>query len=280
MTALSEFIRKKDFLVCVDSDGCAMDTMDIKHVQCFGPCMIEEWGLQMWKEKILRRWNEINLYTMTRGSNRFKGLAMALGEINQNLCPIEGIEEFVQWVDLAPELSNFTVERAAKSAKGSCFVKACSWSQKVNAGINLIPEHSKRPFDHVKEGLAAAHTFADVAVVSSANKEAVIQEWKQSGLLDNVDVLCCQESGCKAHCISFLKKRGYAPDHILMVGDAPGDHNAAKESGVYYFPILVGHESQSWLELKELGIRKFQDVSYEAYGEEKTRQFFENLGSF
>ena len=32
-----EFTRKHDYLICVDSDGCAMDTMDSKHMLCFGP---------------------------------------------------------------------------------------------------------------------------------------------------------------------------------------------------------------------------------------------------
>ena len=43
MVNLNDFKRQKDFLVCVDSDGCAMD---IKHFNCFGPCMVEEWGLE------------------------------------------------------------------------------------------------------------------------------------------------------------------------------------------------------------------------------------------
>lgn len=34
---ITEYVKKKDFLICVDSDGCAMDTMDIKHIKCFGP---------------------------------------------------------------------------------------------------------------------------------------------------------------------------------------------------------------------------------------------------
>ena len=83
MVTLSEFKKTKDFLVCVDSDGCAMDTMDIKHIRCFGPCMVEVWSLQKWENEILERWNEINLYTLTRGINRFKGLALALSEINE-----------------------------------------------------------------------------------------------------------------------------------------------------------------------------------------------------
>ena len=49
MENLEQFTRKKDFLICVDSDGCAMDTMDIKHFRCFGPCLVEEWNLKDWE---------------------------------------------------------------------------------------------------------------------------------------------------------------------------------------------------------------------------------------
>ena len=34
---IEEFQKTKDFLICVDSDGCAMDTMGIKHTEAFGP---------------------------------------------------------------------------------------------------------------------------------------------------------------------------------------------------------------------------------------------------
>ena len=46
MKSLDEFVKKKRYLICVDSDGCAMDTMDVKHIRCFGPCMVKEWGLE------------------------------------------------------------------------------------------------------------------------------------------------------------------------------------------------------------------------------------------
>ena len=72
---LDNYKKQKEYLICVDSDGCAMDTMDIKHILCFGPCMVDEWGLDAWRNEILSRWNDINLYTITRGINRFKGLA-------------------------------------------------------------------------------------------------------------------------------------------------------------------------------------------------------------
>ena len=69
--------------MCVDSDGCTMDTMRIKHTRCFGPCLVREWQLQEWEQDILDRWNQINLYSITRGVNRFRGLLIMLGEIHE-----------------------------------------------------------------------------------------------------------------------------------------------------------------------------------------------------
>ena len=79
--SFSEFKKTKDFLLCVDSDGCVMDTMDIKHKKCFGPCFVAEWQLEKYNDEMLERWNEINLYSMDRGINRYKGLEIILNEI-------------------------------------------------------------------------------------------------------------------------------------------------------------------------------------------------------
>lgn len=277
MATLQEFSKQKAFLVCVDSDGCAMDTMDVKHFRCFGPCMVEEWQLGEWREEILARWNEINLYTMTRGINRFKGLAQALTEINERYTPIPGVEELADWAASAPELSNGALAEAIKTAKGPALAKALSWSQAVNRSINALPESEKKPFPGVAGALAAAHDVADVAVVSSANREAVEEEWARCGLLPSVDVLCCQDSGSKAACIEQLKTKGYAPDHILMVGDAPGDRAAAEKNGVYFYPILVRHEAESWADFVKQALPALTGEDYMAYGAEASRRFEANL---
>ena len=278
MTDLQHFVKNREYLVCVDSDGCAMDTMDIKHFRCFGPCMVEEWGLEEWAQPILARWNEINLYTMTRGVNRFKGLAMALDEINAQYTAIEGLDELKAWAASAPELSNGALEKALPAAQGPCLAKALSWSKKVNAAINALPESEKKPFDGAAVGLAAAHAAADVAVVSSANREAVEEEWARCGLLGSVDVLCCQDAGSKAAYIAQLKAKGYAPDHILMVGDAPGDKAAAEKNGVWFYPILVRHEAESWAELVSTALARLTSGAYAPYGEALAEKFLANLG--
>ena len=32
---LTDHVKKRDYLICVDSDGCAMDTMDIPQVRTY-----------------------------------------------------------------------------------------------------------------------------------------------------------------------------------------------------------------------------------------------------
>ncbi len=277
---LSDYQKKKDFLVCVDSDGCAMDTMDIKHIRCFGPCMVAEWGLEEWKEEILARWNEINLYTMTRGINRFKGLSMALQEIDGNYRKIDDLDTLVKWAAESPELSNDAVKRAIAEKPDSVILpKALSWSLAVNASINALPESEKLPFQGVKEALSYAQRHADVAIVSSANLGAVLDEWKLYGLLEHTDIVLAQDAGSKAFCIGELLKKGYAPDHVLMCGDAPGDQDAAKKNGVFYYPILVRHEKESWAEFTEKALARLVDGTYGGtYQEEKNAAFLNNLG--
>lgn len=275
---LANYVKKKDYLICVDSDGCAMDTMDIKHIRCFGPCMVEEWGLGQWGEAILKRWNDINLYTMTRGINRFKGLAQMLTEVNEQYTAIDGVEELVKWAADAPELSNGALERLIAEGAHPVFEKALSWSKATNAGIAALPFEVKKPFEGVKEGLEYAHQFADVAIVSSANLDAVMEEWELYGLLDHVDIVMAQNVGSKAFCIQELMKKGYDTDKAMMTGDALGDYQAAQKNGVYYYPILVRKEKQSWEEFKAVAVDKLVGGTFGgAYQEEKVKEFEDNL---
>lgn len=277
---LTDYRKQKDFLVCVDSDGCAMDTMDVKHIRCFGPCMVAEWGLEEWKEEILARWNEINLYTMTRGINRFRGLAKALREIDEKYTKIDDLDTLTQWAADSPELSNDAVKRAIAEKPDSVILpKALSWSLAVNASINALPESEKLPFQGVKEALSYAQQHADVAIVSSANLGAVLDEWKLYGLLEHTDIVLAQDAGSKAFCIGELLKKGYAADHVLMCGDAPGDQDAAKKNGVFYYPILVRHEKESWAEFTETALARLVDSTYGGeYQEKKNAAFLNNLG--
>jgi len=271
---LADFERKREYLICVDSDGCAVDTMDVKHKRCFGPCMVAEWDLWSWREPILARWDQINLYSMTRGINRFKGLALALGEIDQTYKPIQGVEALRSWAETAPELSEPAL--AALEDPEPILKKALHWSRAVNKAIADLPQEVKRAFPGVGEGFASVRGFADVAVVSSANRGAVEEEWARLGLLELVDLVLCQDVGSKAHCIGALKEKGYPEDHILMVGDAPGDWDAAKANGVFFYPIQVRHEGDSWLEFPRAADLLRRGL-YAHYGQRMEAAFLANL---
>ena len=282
MSIFDSFVRKHDYLVCVDSDGCVMDTMNCKHFHCFGPCMVDEWELGQWRDAILERWNVVNLFSMTRGINRFKALAVCLNEIDKQYKPIVGIEALVHWAETAPALSNDGVAKAAAEATDPdaklVLSKALSWSKAVNAAIVKLPEELKVPYDGAKEGLAAAHQFADVAMVSSANRDAVEEEWGKFGLLEHTDIVLAQDIGSKAACIAEMLKFGYDLDKVVMIGDAPGDSDAAEKNGVHYYPILVNHEKESWDEAIANGFDKLRSGDYAAYGAEMKQKFLQNLG--
>ncbi len=281
MKGLQEYQKRKEYLVCVDSDGCAMDTMDVKHIRCFGPCMVEEWGLQAWETSILKRWNEINLYTLTRGINRFKGLAIALKEVDQRHRKIEGLAELIEWTQNASELSNDGLKRAI-AEKTACVAlqKALTWSVAVNTAIGALPEEEKLPFPLAKEALAFAHEHADVAIVSSANLDAVVEEWEKHGLLQHVDIVLSQNVGSKAFCIAELLKKGYEKEKVMMCGDAPGDLAAAEKNGVPYYPILVKKERESWQEFLSEGLYRLLNGDFQGeYEAKKKAEFYKNLGA-
>lgn len=275
---LDNFNKQKDFLICIDSDGCAIDTMDIKHIKCFGPCMVTEWNLEEWKEPILERWNEVNLYTLTRGINRFKGLAVALIEINEKYITIEGLDEFVRWTEETKELSNESLEVEIEKTNNICLKRALEWSKSVNKSIDLLSDDEKCPFEGVKEAIILAKKVADIAIVSSANEKAVLDEWNKHGLLENVDIVLTQNIGSKSYCINKLIAKGYSRNNVLMVGDALGDLKAAEENEALYYPIMVRKEKESWIRFSKEALERFTSNSYYGeYQEKVIAEFKENL---
>lgn len=240
-------MERKEYLVCIDSDGCVIDSMNIKHKHCFGPAFVDVWELEKDSESILNCWNRINLFSTTRGINRFKGLSMILNEYH--LENPADMYEFTLWTREAPELSNQALAEICRSSGNRVFSKALKWSFLVNERIEKLPVSP--PFDGAAECIGRMHELANIAVVSSANKEAILLEWSEGGLMKHVDYVFSQSDGSKSECIGKMVCMGYNPQKILMVGDAPGDYQAAKSNGIWFFPVLAGEEEGSWKKLKE-----------------------------
>ena len=52
----------KEFLVGIDSDGCAFDTMELKHKECFIPNTIKYYNLQAISKYAREAAEFVNLY--------------------------------------------------------------------------------------------------------------------------------------------------------------------------------------------------------------------------
>lgn len=297
---------RKEFLVCIDSDGCAMDTMTVKHTRCFGPCLVETFGLQQKEAWVLERWNEMNLYTGTRGINRFRGLLGMLEELQQKGTPTEGLAGLREWVENSPELSNAALEErlgrgrtipgvqegpgrdgtahgmqgdAGRTGTTYALEKALEWSLRVNEAIDSLGEQEKQPFPGVAQALEAMGAYADIAIVSSANREAVEEEWGRSGLMGRVDYVCAQDQGTKEACLGRLVAAGYRPERVLMVGDAPGDLKAAEGASVAFYPIVPGREADSWEMFHLEGFPRFlAQEGWKEYEQGQKDAYLESLG--
>lgn len=291
----------KEYLICVDSDGCAMDTMTMKHVRCFGPELVKVFGLEKWETAILKRWNEINLYTKKRGINRFQGLLLILSEVDAQYVKIDGLNKYADWANHTTAYSEASLQAAVweakehvrlreksgsvdgskqlqetpEDAKGCALLeKALIWSQKVNAAIQAIPASDKREFPGVREAFEKMKAVADLAIVSSANREAMEEEWERCGLMPYVDYAMAQDVGTKAVCIKKMIEKGYETSKIVMIGDAMGDFKAASEAGVSFYPILAGKEEASWEHFSKQVLDEIVNGRYTA---ERQKEEFEEF---
>lgn len=274
---LEEYTKQRDYVICIDSDGTAMDTMDIKHKKCFGPLMIEAFELQSNQAAILARWNEINLYSLTRGINRFKGLSKALTEVNVQYQKIKDIDALNKFATASPELSNKALEKELLTNPCDSLRRALEWSEKVNEAIQSLSSDEKISFPGVKETLEKASRFADIIVLSSANREAVVEEWEKEELLPYVSLIFAQDDGSKQDGLEAMLSKGYDKNKILMVGDAPADLEATRKTSVPFYPILVKHEEESWAKLNSEFLHIFEMEKFADYAVQLENEFKENL---
>lgn len=73
----------------------------------------------------------------------------------------------------------------------------------------------------------------------------------------------CREAAAIGCTWTFAPMEGnYAPEKVLMVGDAPSDYEAAKTNGVLYYPIIPGREVESWSLLRTEAVSKFHCGDY------------------
>ncbi|MCD8483605.1 MAG: HAD hydrolase-like protein [Verrucomicrobia bacterium] len=244
-------------LLAVDSDGCALDAMEVKHRTCFTPAIIEVWQLEQYAEAVTELALAINLYSRERGINRFTALSMLFQLLPTRVAPaavanLPTMRALHAWVESAHKLSESSLEAAIESASGAAKMElqqVLGWTRRVNQLVGHLA--SPPAFEHVRETLAQACAKGlRVCVVSSATKAAIEHEWLHADIACFVDRFFGQEDGTKTDVLLRLIGEMGNPGAVLMVGDALGDFTAARDSGCQFFPIIPGHESSSWEALR------------------------------
>ncbi len=268
--AFTDIPPAKPYLVCIDSDGCAFDVMDIKHQECFCPATILVWGLQPISRYVRQVWDYGNLYSIHRGRSRFIELQMVFDwlserrEVRQLGFELPNIDSYREWLKTTPVMNNEAVR--AEAEKGDPVMqRVLEWSLECNRRIKEMV-HGIPPFPGVAESLRRLAPSADIAIVSATAREALRREWTEHGLIQYVRYVCAQEDGSKKDCIRALKPR-YAPGHVLMMGDAPGDMEAAHDNGALFYPIRPGDEVASWKEFLDDGLERFLTDRYAGQAE-------------
>jgi len=265
---LKQLKREHEFLVGIDSDGCAFDTMEIKHKECFIPNIIKFWNLQPVSKYAREAGEFVNLYSKWRGINRWPALLMVFDlleerpEVNKRGVRIPKAEPLREWVEKETKLSNDTLKALVQVGSDPVLKNGLAWSEAVNKTIEDIV-HGVPPFPFVRESLDKLAEVADLVVVSATPGEALRREWEEHDIAQYVKVIAGQEMGSKKeHLALAIKAGGYSPNHVLMIGDAPGDLQAAKVNHALYYPINPGDEDDSWQRFYEQAYGRFLNGTY------------------
>lgn len=280
---LAELGPKHGFFVGIDSDGCAFDTMEIKHKECFTPNIIKHWDLQSVSKYAREAAEFVNLYSKWRGINRWPALVMVFDLLRERSeVQARGVEP-----PEAPRIREFIADEAFPKSNDGLRAymaqypdpeldRAWAWTTGVNATIADMV-HGVPPFPYVRESLAFLADKADMIVVSATPLEALTREWQEHGIGKYVRLIAGQEMGSKALHLRLAARDKYAPDRVLMVGDAPGDMKAARANGALFYPINPGHEEESWQRFCDEAVHKFLAGEYAGEYEEQLIAEFDKL---
>lgn len=272
---------KKEFFIGIDSDGCAFDTMEIKQKECFCPNFIKFFELQKISKYARETWEFVNLYSKTRGVNRFLALLETFRlleqrpEVRARGMELPDVSALKEWTEKETKLGNPTLGSYAEKVNHHFIDRLYAWSLQVNHDIGTMV-YGMPPFPYVRESLNKITNKADAMVVSQTPVEALEREWKENEIDKFVRMIAGQEYGTKTEHLAFAAKGKY-PDHkILMIGDAPGDLDAAKSNGVLFFPVNPGHEEASWERFYKESLNLFFEGKYAGEYEEKLIREFED----
>ncbi|MBN1465087.1 HAD family hydrolase [candidate division KSB1 bacterium] len=265
---LKNLQAKHAYLIAIDSDGCAFDSMEIKHKECFIPNFIKYFDLQPVAKYAREAAEFTNLYSKWRGSNRFISYLLALDllkerpEVIARNAKIPDLPGLRAWMKRESRLGNPALIEQVKRT-GDADLKQClAWSLAVNESVaNIV--YNVPPFPLVRESLVQTSEWADIIVCSATPHEALLREWEEHDIARYVRFIGGQEVGSKAEMIAMaIAGQRYEKGKALMIGDAPGDMKAAKSNGILFFPVNPNREEKSWQVFYDSAAARFREGTF------------------
>jgi phosphoglycolate phosphatase-like HAD superfamily hydrolase len=264
---LRSLLPRHAFFVGVDSDGCVFDSMTIKQCDVFHPLIIRFWGLASIEGPLRETAEFVNLRSVWRGRNRFFALLktfellVARDDVKAAGVALPEVDAIRAYVESGVALGNPTLEETVARDGDPELRRMLSWSLAVNRAIEARTEPIP-PFAGAVDALRAIAGRADTMVVSQTPEAALVSEWREHGIDGLVRLIAGQEIGTKAEQIRLAAIGKYAVGKILLIGDAPGDLDAAREAGVRFYPIVPGHEVESWRQFNAVFLDRFLAGEY------------------
>jgi len=280
---LTELKPEFPFFVGIDSDGCVFDSMEIKHKECFIPNIIKYWNLQP-VSKFARETAEfVNLYSSHRGINRWPGLVLVMDllrerpEVIARECAVPSLDSIRAFSQSGKPMSNNGLKAyAAEVGENPEIARGLEWSNAVNSFVADIV-FGLPPFPFVRESLELVKASADAVVVSATPGEALRREWDEHEITPYVRAIAGQEFGNKSRQLQLATSDRYEPDHVLMIGDSPGDLKAARANSSLFYPINPGLEDASWGRFHDEAYPRFLEGRYAGEYEAALIKEFEAL---
>jgi phosphoglycolate phosphatase-like HAD superfamily hydrolase len=254
--------------------------MEIKHKECFCPQCINHFGLQPVSKYAREAWDFVNLYSKTRGCNRFLAVLHVMDwladreEVKARNCTPPRLPGLRAWTGRETKLGNPALEAEVAKTADPDLKLALDWSLDVNANVKKIVRNVP-PFPWVRESLEKIKGKGDIVVVSATPGEALMREWEEHGISRYARIIAGQEMGSKKEHLALAAKDKYPSEKILMVGDAPGDMKAAQANHALFYPINPGAEEKSWQRFHDEAVGKFFKGEYAGDYEAKAIAEFE-----
>ncbi len=280
---LQNYPHTHDSFVGIDSDGCVFDTMRVKQHSHIQKTIIRHWRLEPIAGLFRECADFVNLYSQTRGVNRFQALLLNFETLNSRPearaagIPLPKTADLRRYCESGLALGNPTLEVEARHTGSPELARVLAWSHEANADLAAhytpVP-----PFPWAVKALRLMQAASDTMVVSQTPEASLLREWRHHGIDRLVKLIGGQELGSKATQLRAAIHGFYAPGRAILIGDAPADCRAAQETGILFYPIFPDDEDASWQRFCEEAYPRFLAGTYAgAYADDLAGRFMAAL---